>query len=559
MEKITSREQLIDYGERHGYGCLVYQSENNSGLFKSMGRCINTAVEPFMASIYARHDDFKDLPEEFFVDCDKVNHTYIASVPSIDVNIAWAIRNTCINRENFWAFREAVRFVTGDYTPLACIKALSAAGKLKNELLLHFPHASVEDPTMLAYTPSHEYGLRDRQVRIKVGKYLTKYYNDVLTSEQIRAFANGMKGFALKWATDAEEFRYVYEYGPNSCMSGSDFDDIYGDYRPTDVYDTGEFKLAYIEVEHRTILARGFVHEPTKRWVRVYGDEADSLADQLNEMGYTKASSWAGAKLKYIVDDEGQIILPYIDGDARGVTMRNGQWVIVENGCDYYCDFTSGVASREDQSECQDCGDHHHNDDMYYSDYHDRHIGPCCIENYREAYHRSGRQYTSYIHEDECIYCESDDNWYEYNYAVEYMNLVQVSGGEWYSLNDCYETVDGEWEHESDVVNVGDESEDVYFANYHLHTGLVVQYDGATPIKLWHMDHMPEDIHDLYTEDPRITAENGTEMGLRFRTANELLMALGAEHAEKQLRQVGMKLGIYHLETRLKTLNTLAA
>lgn len=557
MEKITSREQLIDYGERHGYGCLVFAQEGNSELFKHFGRYTCSLVDPWAKNIYERHEDFTDLPQEFFVNCDGVNSSYILAPNITDPNIAWAIRNTCINRENFWAFREAARFLVGDYKPLDCIKTLSRIDKLKTELILHFPHASVEDPTMLAYTPSHDYGKRDRQVRIKVGKYLTKYYSDVLTSEQIRAFANGMKGFEVKWADDEEGFRYVYEYGPSSCMSGKEFDNIYGDYHPVDVYASGEFKLAYIEVGHKNILARGFVHEPTKTWVRVYGAEADSLAEYLNEQGYTKAGSWVGAKIKYIEDNEYQVVLPYIDGDVRGVRRSGAHWVIVDSNYQYWCDFTDGVVADEGTAECQDCGDRHNADDMYYSSYHDRHIGPCCIDNYREAYYR-GSGHPTYIHNDDCIYCESDGTWYEYHYAVNDKNLVQVPNGEWYSMDDCVEGVDGEWIHESEALLVN-EDEYRYVNKFRFDSGLVVQYDGSVPIKLWYVDHLPSDIQELYDEDPRVTAENGVEMGLRFRTINELLMALGPEIANRQLDQVGMRLGEWVLINRLKTLNKLAA
>ena len=559
MEKITSREHLIDYGESRGHKSLVFLSVPQVHCINHLNNHVHLLVSPHKKFYHDGHEDFSNLPEGFFADCMSVAERLIKIENKL---VHTALINTCITRENFWVFREAFRFVTGDYEVLPLMKTMANITALKPELALHFPHASVEDPTMLAYTPNHEYGKRDRQVRIKVGKYLQKYYSDILSSEQIRAFANGMKGYEVKWATDSDGFRYVYKHGPSSCMSGGvdNFDQIDGDYHPVDVYDTGEFRLAYIEPIKRKIVARAFVHEPSKRWVRAYGDEGTALAEWLTENGYAKDSTWEGCKIKSIEDDNGNWVLPYIDGDARGVrSAPGGKWEIVSSRpYEAWCDFTSGVLSDYDRITCDCCGSTVDEDDSYWSEYHEIRIGECCIGDYTYAYYRGGQ---TYVRNEDCIYNNSDDERYEYEFAVNRVGLMQDYQGAWYHPDDLVQDITGEWLYSDSAVYVGVDSNDdaAYVLRGDYDAALVVQYDGAQPIAIWHNQFMPDEIRELYDQDPRITTDNGIEIGLRFRSVDEILLAMGSEYTYNQLYKVGMRVPQYALNYRLEKLTKIAA
>jgi len=556
MEKILTREALIEMMGRMGYyDNLVYGHGEGLAPNTVFDRRLRNLIKPRHKYTVTRDEGFSDIPDEFFVCVMTVMDKYGVN----DHVTNTAILNTCINPENYWVFREGLRFLMGTYEQHPAIKQLDMLDVIKPHLALHFPHASVEDPTMIAYTPSYDYGLRDRQVRMKLGKYLTKYYSDVLTQEQIRAYANGAKGLDVKFAEDTDGFRYVYAHGPNSCMSGStdDFGDIDGPYHPVDVYDTGEFRLAYIEPIDCKIVARAFVHEPSKRWVRAYGDEADTLASWLNENGYTKDCGWQGCQLKIVTDRSGNWVLPYIDGDARGVRSRtNSRWEIVsERPYDVWCDFTDGVC-REDMATCDACGSDTPEEDLYWSGYHEIHIGSCCLDDYALAYYRRGQ---TYIRSDECIYCESDSEYYEYNYAIEYADITEASDGCWYKREDLVRGVDDEWIYVDTAVKAGEDcGEDVFINKYNYDRSLLVQYDGAQPIAVWHPDYMPNDIDVLYNEDTQINMD-GVEVGRAFRTMEQLLLSLGVSHTRAQLLKVGMSISEYTLQNWYEHCNKIAA
>lgn len=50
---------------------------------------------------------------------------------------------------------------------------------------LHFSFVSRVDSSMVAFTKSEEHGVDDRQTRIAPRKYLTRYFGDTLTANQV--------------------------------------------------------------------------------------------------------------------------------------------------------------------------------------------------------------------------------------------------------------------------------------------------------------------------------------------------------------------------------------
>jgi hypothetical protein len=79
--------------------------------------------------------------------------------------------------KRWWMMRELQRFAIGQYMPVPQLILLELA-KYTSTIPLpmtHFLHMSKEEPGMVAYTADFENGVRDRQLRIGFGKYMTKH------------------------------------------------------------------------------------------------------------------------------------------------------------------------------------------------------------------------------------------------------------------------------------------------------------------------------------------------------------------------------------------------
>jgi len=108
---------------------------------------------------------------------------------------------------------------------------------------------------MLAYTPSAEYGERDRTVRTKPGRYLNKFFSDVLTKKQIAYYAEwwvrgqrpkllDLSCLPVGIAMGPDDIADVYVNGPESCMDGSYFSDP--EQHPARIYGAGDLGVAFL-------------------------------------------------------------------------------------------------------------------------------------------------------------------------------------------------------------------------------------------------------------------------------------------------------------------------
>lgn len=357
-----------------------------------------------------------------------------------------------LNDENLWVVRESMRYMAGVYAKPGCTNLLRG---VRSELWWHFPHVSLEEPDMIAYTPSHEYGKRDRQVRLKVGRYLTKYFANVLTPEQIRACTSMCKTRVIRWAVSADDMVYVYENGPSSCMGGGD--DDFGGTHPVRAYATGDFKLAYLtsgEEDGAPILARGFVHESTKKWVRMYGDDGQVLADMLCELGYGRSSTWSGCELAKVTNRHGDFVFPYIDGGAQYVYDNGHKFVITrdEEDAEWLCNNTDGSADEVDRSgltTCPECGDDEVDEDelVCVGRFEDYYVCPRCVDH-----HYTFARISSWGRWDSYRYLRNDE-------TVEIDGETYVRDPdvlESYGFVEC--PVSNEWVHVDDTVEVHEES-----------------------------------------------------------------------------------------------------
>lgn len=179
-----------------------------------------------------------------------------------------------------WRERERNRFKAGEYKPVLWVNE-----KWWKEIDCHFAHIGVKDKTRIAFTPDNEKGEADRQTAMLPGKYLQQFFGDVLTAEQVRAYAMQhnmqFEKNELKWAKTPEKIERVYKpHLGSSCFSNSTKANLYG---------SGDFAVAYLEDDNGKITARAVCAIERKVYPYTYGD-SERLRALLNKAGYTMST-----------------------------------------------------------------------------------------------------------------------------------------------------------------------------------------------------------------------------------------------------------------------------
>jgi hypothetical protein len=214
----------------------------------------------------------------------------------------------------------------------------------------HYAHVSVEDGAKVAFTPSADKGMVDVQVRMKPGRYLTKFYPH-LSPDKVREYAIALdKAIGVHFAVTADDIVRVYRNGPTSCMSHPTDTYASAPVHPVAVYGSSDLQLAYLAAKDITdpefrASARALVWPEKKIWVRIYGDEG-RLSAALEELGYSETDSFDGAKINVIRTANDKLVLPYLDGDEHGVTLKGNKLRISSHG-EYSATGTNGLAEGE--------------------------------------------------------------------------------------------------------------------------------------------------------------------------------------------------------------------
>ena len=262
----------------------------------------------------------------------------------------------------------------------------------------HWVHVSVhpEKPDMIAYTRSLKDGMRDRQVRVKLGRYLVQTFGDRLSDQKIAQLVaqhNEHQCEKLRWhiAMTPKRIETVYQRGPNSCMSKPrryfDFrinDDH--DAHPTSIYGAGDLGVAFLWRGGR-ITARALVWPERKVYGRVYGD-SERLCRALHEAGYQDEADhrkaifdaggdqfvdggFNGARLlKLEVDDV--LVAPYMDEEYgiqrlhSNVAYANSGFAMMTMRYDDACAMTNGL-STDHGDPCSECGDNTPPDEQFHT------------------------------------------------------------------------------------------------------------------------------------------------------------------------------------------------
>lgn len=387
----------------------------------------------------------------------------------------------------WWVWREAWRMMQGDYKRLPP----SIVGEI-DTIPGHFLHVSEADPHLVSYTPSEKHGREDRQVRTTLGRYLTRYQEQLgLSDTQLNRITREWSALSqtpnIVITNDEDEIVHIYRYGPSSCMSFGKVDND-----PVRVYAGPDTAVAAWVVgssvmKAEKILARSVVVPEDKKYVRAYSDDAEvrsKFEQALEDMGYSHdMEALDGKRLKLIGSRWGDsVVCPYVDGMESGEVNGEYLYVYRGDGGDLDVQCTSGFAESLGVA-CDCCGDMYSEDDLMAVDGGDQVCGSCLREHYTYAYtgygemewvpnydvygydshgdaytSRGARAYDLRFPEDDDETLRAEDD------------LIQTEDGKWYLDTDNLErdgyrrTIDDLWVQEDDSDYV--ETEDGEFVLY---------------------------------------------------------------------------------------------
>lgn len=393
---------------------------------------------------------------------------------------------------------------------------LEEGHKPKNmkELALASPYESVTQPGQLAYVESIAKGQADRQTVTRPGRFITKHFNG-LTDDYIRdkvaLHSNANHRFEILDTVDG--FIHAVMTGPQSCMKWAhmSMDEAlrrhpYRTYDPKLGWKMAIHKIGdeiwgramVLEYEGHKCFVRSFFQDPK---LSGYSNSGTHIEAWLGDKGYDHYKSWPEvahlARLAPCSSDY-QFLAPYIDGNNQGVIPVSlpdyGSALNIvhedDDGAYECCNTDGGHSEREADDEeytsCDDCGDRTHYDDMTSTEGGEgRYVCSHCLShNYTFIPHLEGywpdnevERVTSGVtgdvivwvthgdrpdgvvldvdgdwqHEDDVVYIESDGEYY----PTDDRRIVFIeSKGEHYLVEDCVKDALGRWFHEDECVEI---------------------------------------------------------------------------------------------------------
>ena len=270
----------------------------------------------------------------------------------------WIITFIATDEEkNLWYAREYTRLQSGEYIMPPWFGEYWYSSRYATS---HYAHLSTAVPSMVAYTPDDEFGVEDRQLRVRPGKYL-KTFAPTLEQKAIDGYVADVKaltGGRYHIARDPETIVKIFMNGPSSCMDRSHFP--HAPRHPCACYGDSDLGVAYIGDPLTRIVARAVVWPDRQTYSVVYGDE--QLSRLLRADGYTSAGPH-GAMIRIVEDELGRELCPYIDdvkSANRTADLRSSQLILrADNRGDYAVQRTSGYLDDEERSVCERCNEEH--------------------------------------------------------------------------------------------------------------------------------------------------------------------------------------------------------
>lgn len=316
----------------------------------------------------------------------------------------------------------------------------------------HQVHASLDNPTQIAYTRNVDGLMRDIQTRTKPGKYLTQFFGDVLSPDAIRLWAERQIAhvscdgeLAFIENDDPQGWVDVYRHGPHSCMANSDSVKVYA-------HKDNGLRLAYIKAGDDDYPARAIVRNDALGqplgYIRIYGTEQrwiTKLIEDLAAAGYDDHVNLDGvhlAKIETEHEHNAGYVCPYLDYGNNGTQHVSvmGDYLLVDPDGDIEATFTCGSIPAHSGEECDECGEFHDEDEMETIDCNGHRVcDHCRNENYTYAYGRWGQDW---FPSDDTIYCESDQEYYVAEYTNNHDVYRCAVTDSWYHIDDL---VNCEW------------------------------------------------------------------------------------------------------------------
>jgi len=334
-----------------------------------------------------------------------------------------------------WKHREMSRIYNKVYKEVTA----DIPWPVHREIINDCGHMSVKEDGLFAYTPDNDWGIADRQMSTKVGRYLKRLQADDridFVDNRLRDIGTiisaGAKPVVAEFARTQDEIAKVYGAGPGACMvpGHSEAGGIVPDFTPAVAYATDDLAVAYFKNAVGEIKARCVVNMKDKEFIKIYGDDV-RLSKALEDAGY-KWGSIEGCRIAK-VDYRGRWVMPYLDDVGRVSDYSSDYWVAAEDG-DLDAQQCSGLLEDTGGMYCPSCEEYCDEDDMTYIEGEDRHICSECINShYHFVYGRYGDDFVhddgigsdneiwvvddkycrrSWLEHEGYRYVESEDEWY---------------------------------------------------------------------------------------------------------------------------------------------------
>ena len=400
-------------------------------------------------------------------------HTYTSLVYEV-VGKHWPILHTAVGNALY-------RFSTGRWK-----KPVWVQGGWTDRHPAHFVHASRETPGNVAFYADTDRLEADKLTSMKAGRYLSVFYGDVLTAEQIKQWANKQivdtQPAELKFVgnNDPLGWVWVYENSTPSCMRYNRSSrylnaGLKGNRHPVTVYAHPENNLALAytmlpgKTEDRTVNcdrdeyvvgSRAIVNTQNKTYLRIYGAgdvQYAAMKEALERVGYTQSSSVLYKEKLRLVEVEDGYLCPYLDGDHVYVRVHSSHLLVGNDGiCAHETrGYVSGDADDdgEDRCCCSYCEDYYDEDGGTYIESVNEWVCDGCIEAaFVRAVGRHGG-FARYHHASEdIVYCEAYARYYVTVYLSE-NGMGMAEDGEVYPRDRLVLTEDGVY-HTNDAVEL---------------------------------------------------------------------------------------------------------
>lgn len=324
---------------------------------------------------------------------------------------------------------------------------------------LYFVHCSRQDPLQIAFTPSPDDGVRDRQVVTTPGRFLTKYAPK-LNEKQIRQYADMHRAQhsppTVWFCFDADMFEHIYRHGPSSCMGNKDL--WPKGKHPARAYDGPDVVMAFLMdtdelMINSRITARCLINLAGAGFTfsRIYGDE-QLMRSRLQAFGFDHVWGIPNARLQRIKSDQtaSALLLPYIDGAPGAVVGK--EWIEVRaatsddiraNAQSVGAQNTAGyvqvhIPTEDGQFCCPSCDDNF-DDAQGTRTFHNQLVCGDCLEEfwYEVIVNADGTR--GWVHGDDCITMEeSRDGKHGVDMYLQDNGLLTAVGIVWSNYHDMF-------------------------------------------------------------------------------------------------------------------------